>query len=64
MTPRGLNTALELYRTGTLSLGRAAQMAGCTEAELREAARAYGVDEASSDAQRSEGTVEHAAEAQ
>jgi predicted HTH domain antitoxin len=43
MTPRGLNTALELYRSGTLSVGRAAQLAGCTERQLREAARAYGV---------------------
>ncbi len=63
MTPRGLNTALELYRTGTLSLGRAAQMAGCTEAELREAAWAYGVKEASSEAQRSDAAAERAAEA-
>jgi predicted HTH domain antitoxin len=43
MTPQGLNTALELYRTGTLSVGRAAQLAGCTERELREAAQTYGV---------------------
>lgn len=41
MTPRGLNTAIELYRTGTLSLGRAAGMAGCTEREFREAASGY-----------------------
>lgn len=41
MTPRGLNTAIELYRTGTLPLGRAAGLAGCTEVELREAAAGY-----------------------
>jgi hypothetical protein len=43
MTPRGLNTALELYRNGTLPADRAAGVAGCTERELREAARAHGV---------------------
>lgn len=41
MTPRGLNTAIELYRTGTLPLGRAAGMAGCTEGEFCEAAAGY-----------------------
>ena len=60
MTPRGLNTALELYRTGTLSLGRAAQLAGCTERELRTAARAYGVSEERSETACSEGTPERA----
>ena len=43
MTPRGLNTALELYRAGTLSVDRAARLAGCSERELRETARSYGV---------------------
>ncbi|MFB6169030.1 MAG: UPF0175 family protein [Haloferacaceae archaeon] len=62
MTPRGLNTALELYRAGTLSVGRAAQMAGCTEGELREAAQAYGVVETESG--RSEPAAERVAEAQ
>ena len=60
MTPRGLNTALELYRTGTLSLGRAAQLAGCTEQELQTAARAYGVGEDGSESPRSEGPAERA----
>ena len=60
MTPRGLNTALELYRTGTLSLGRAAQLAGCTERELETAARAYGVNEERSETARSEGAAERA----
>jgi predicted HTH domain antitoxin len=41
MTPRGLNTAIELYRTGTLPLARAAGMAGCTERQFREAAATY-----------------------
>lgn len=64
MTPQGLNTALELYRTGTLSPEHAAQAAGCTAEELREAARAYGVDEATPSPQRSEATAERAVEAQ
>lgn len=60
MTPRGLNTALELYRTGTLSLGRAAQLAGCTPQELRTAAQTYGVGDDGPEAPRSEGTAERA----
>jgi len=56
MTPRGFNTALELYRTGTLSLGRAARFAGCTPTELRTAAHGVGDDDP--DASQSEGTAE------
>jgi hypothetical protein len=41
MTPQGLNTAIELYRSGTLPLTRAAKMAGCTEGQFREAAAGY-----------------------
>jgi len=41
MTPRRFNTAIELYRSGTLSLEPAARMAGCTKGQLREAAAAY-----------------------
>jgi predicted HTH domain antitoxin len=58
MTPRGFNTALELYRTGTLSLGRAARFAGCTPTELRTAAQTYGVGDDDPDASQSEGTAE------
>jgi len=43
MTLQARNTALELYRAGTLSPSQAARAAGCTERELRAAARAYGV---------------------
>jgi predicted HTH domain antitoxin len=57
MTPRGLNTALELYRTGTLSLSRAAQLAGCTEQELKTAAQTYGVNEADAEPHHSEGAA-------
>jgi hypothetical protein len=57
MTPRGLNTALELYRTGTLSLSRAAQLAGCTEGELETAAQTYGVAETEAEPGRSEGAA-------
>jgi hypothetical protein len=41
-----MNTALELYRAGTLTTADAARLAGCTEHELRAAARTYGVAEA------------------
>lgn len=44
MNSRGLNTAMELYRSGTLTLTQAARRAGCTEAELTAALGSAGVD--------------------
>jgi predicted HTH domain antitoxin len=41
MTPQGLNTAIELYRSGTLPLTRAAKIAGCTEGQFREVVEEY-----------------------
>jgi hypothetical protein len=47
MNGHGLNTAIELYRSGTLTLTQAADRAGCTEDRLVAAMRAYGVEPAS-----------------
>ncbi|MFB6302408.1 MAG: UPF0175 family protein [Haloferacaceae archaeon] len=44
MNSRGLNTAMELYRSGTLTLTQAARRAGCTESELAAALGSAGVD--------------------
>jgi hypothetical protein len=44
MNSRGLNTAMELYRSGTLTLTQAAKRAGCTESQLLGALGSAGVD--------------------
>jgi predicted HTH domain antitoxin len=46
MNTHGLNTAIELYRSGTLTLTQAADRAGCTEDQLLAAIRSYGVEPA------------------
>ncbi|MFB6157531.1 MAG: hypothetical protein ABEJ34_06800 [Haloferacaceae archaeon] len=43
MNSRGLNTAMELYRSGTLTLTQAAQRAGCTEDQLLRALHSSGL---------------------
>lgn len=43
MNSRGLNTAMELYRSGTLTLTQAAKRAGCTESQLLGALDSTGV---------------------
>ena len=43
MNPRGLNTAMELYRSGTLTLPQAARRAGCTETQLLRALHSSGL---------------------
>lgn len=44
MNSRGLKTAMELYRSGTLTLTQAARRAGCTESQLVAALGSAGVD--------------------
>jgi hypothetical protein len=44
MMAHGINTAIELYRSGTLTLTQAATRAGCTEDQLVAALRSYGLE--------------------